>query len=104
MMVAKGEYVVLSIQPTKVDGFIVQDLWTVASVGSLVPKDLLLFPTNTVYVKPDSLEDFGKWKVAHYNDIVGMEILKLNPPNGSCLCSEYSGDEWECPIHGGEEE
>jgi len=18
----------------------------------------------------------------------------------SCLCSEYDGDEWECPIHG----
>jgi len=24
--------------------------------------------------------------------------------NGSCLCSEYDGDEFECPIHGVDEE
>ena len=26
------------------------------------------------------------------------------PLGTPCLCSEYSGDEVECPIHGGEEE
>ena len=41
-MVAKGEYVILSTEPCKIDGFIVQDLWVVVSIGSLVPKDFKL--------------------------------------------------------------
>ena len=78
MMVAKGEHVILSTEPCKIDGFIVQDLWVVVSIGSLVPKDFKLNLWERVYVKPDSLENFGRYKVGHYSDIVAKETKHLD--------------------------
>tara|TARA_Y100000356_G_scaffold134407_1_gene143672 strand:- start:2279 stop:2530 length:252 start_codon:yes stop_codon:yes gene_type:complete len=77
-MVAKGEHVILSTEPCKINGFIVQDLWIVRSIGALVPKDFRLLKGDRVYVKPDSLENFGRYKVGHYSDIVAKETEHLD--------------------------
>ena len=70
-MKAIGEYVVLSNTPCEINGFIIQSLWEVISAGNKVP---LVLDNQMVYVKHDTLEDYGKYKVAHWKDIVGMEL------------------------------
>ena len=78
MMVAKGENIILSTEPCKINGFIIQDLWLVNSIGSLVPKELRLRIGDRVYVKSDSLENFGRYKVGHYSDVVACESRHLD--------------------------
>ena len=82
MMIAKGEHVILSTEPCKLNGFIIQDLWLVRSIGSLVPKEFRLREGDRVYVKSDVLEDFGRYKVGHYTDIVAKETRHLDSGDG----------------------
>ena len=80
----KGGYIMtladldITSSAPKINGFIIQDLWLVNSIGSLVPKEFRLRIGDRVYVKSDSLEDFGRYKVGHYTDIVASESRHLD--------------------------